>query len=87
MNDGEAITAILDAAGWSAIRRKIDMDGAVTFEFPEFYGYGQGTELKNVVTLEAIRNVEMVAMGRAYIDEGGSFHYESRFHRSLPGGP
>lgn len=33
------------------------------------------------VSLELIRNIEMMNTGRAYIDKSGNFVYESRFHR------
>jgi len=33
------------------------------------------------VTLELIRNVEISAGGRAFIDKEGNFHYDSRFGR------
>jgi len=35
------------------------------------------------VTLEAIRNLELVYGGRAYIDKSGNFVYESRYHRNV----
>ena len=36
-----------------------------------------------IVTLEALRNLEMAGQGRFYIDDEGNAKYESRFHRSL----
>lgn len=39
--------------------------------------------IKDIVTLEALRNTEMMGLGRLYIDEEGKFKYESRFHRSV----
>lgn len=39
--------------------------------------------LQDIVTLEAIRNVEMMGMGRFYIDEDGKAVYESRHNRSI----
>lgn len=36
----------------------------------------------DIVTLEAIRNVEMSAMGRFYVDESGNAKYESRYARN-----
>ena len=36
----------------------------------------------DIPSLEAIRNIEMSAMGRFYIDEGGNAVYESRFARN-----
>lgn len=44
---------------------------------PEAYG------VRDIVTLEAIRNIEMTCLGRFYIDEQGNAKYESRFHRSI----
>jgi len=38
--------------------------------------------IKDIVTLEAIRNVEMSAMGRFYVDEEGNAKYESRYARN-----
>lgn len=43
---------------------------------------GSGPSSKDIVSLEAIRNVEMSAMGRAYVDEEGNFIYESRYTRN-----
>ncbi|MBU1173705.1 MAG: hypothetical protein KKD44_29395, partial [Proteobacteria bacterium] len=37
---------------------------------------------KEMVTLEAIRNVEMSARGRFYVDEDGNAKYESRYARN-----
>ncbi len=36
----------------------------------------------NIVTLEAMRNIEMSARGRLYVDQQGNFTYESRFARN-----
>lgn len=41
------------------------------------------TNIRDIVTLQAGRNIEMMALGRFYIDEQGNAKYESRFHRSL----
>lgn len=37
--------------------------------------------IEDKITLELIRNVEMSAHGRAYVDKEGKFHYDSRFGR------
>ena len=37
---------------------------------------------KSIITLEALRNIEMMRSGRFYIDESGKAVWESRFHRS-----
>ena len=37
--------------------------------------------VKDIVTLEAIRNIEMTAQGRMHVDESGYLVYESRFRR------
>jgi len=37
----------------------------------------------DIVTLEALRNIEMAVMGRIYVDEQGRLKYESRFARNL----
>lgn len=36
-----------------------------------------------LTTLEGIRNVEMSAMGRTYVDEQGNLRYESRYARNV----
>lgn len=41
-----------------------------------------GTFVKDIVTLEALRNVEMSAQGRIYVDESGNLKYESRYARN-----
>jgi hypothetical protein len=42
----------------------------------------KATNVKQIVLLEAVRNVEMSAMGRFYVDEQGNAKYESRFARN-----
>jgi len=37
---------------------------------------------KKIISLEAIRNIEMESMGRARIDKDGYFVYEGRYYRS-----
>ena len=37
---------------------------------------------KTIITLEALRNIEMMRQGRFYIDEQGRAVWESRFHRA-----
>ncbi len=37
---------------------------------------------KKIISLEAVRNIEMESMGRAYIDKDGYFVYEGRYYRS-----
>ena len=37
---------------------------------------------KTIITLEALRNIEMMRQGRFYIDEQGRAAWESRFHRA-----
>jgi hypothetical protein len=39
--------------------------------------------VKDITTLEAIRNIEMTAQGRLHVNESGNLVYESRFKRSL----
>lgn len=41
------------------------------------------TIVGNKVSLEAIRNIEFVYGGRAYIGKAGDFVYESRYHRNV----
>lgn len=41
------------------------------------------TIVGNKVSLEAIRNLEIVYGGRAYIGKSGNFVYESRYHRNV----
>ena len=36
-----------------------------------------------IPTLEALRNLEMMAMGRFYIDEYGNARYEGRYARNV----
>ena len=36
-----------------------------------------------IVALEALRNIEMSAMGRVYVDESGNLCYENRYARQL----
>lgn len=43
----------------------------------------QAINEQDIVTLEALRNIEMMGLGRLYIDEQGNVKYESRFHRSI----
>jgi len=38
--------------------------------------------IQDIVTLEAIRNVEMSAMGRFYVTPEGEARYESRYGRN-----
>jgi hypothetical protein len=38
--------------------------------------------VKDVPTLEAIRNIEMAGRGRFYIDGSGNLRWESRYARS-----
>ena len=38
--------------------------------------------IKDIVTLEALRNIEMSAVGRLYVNEEGKFVYESRYGRN-----
>ena len=38
--------------------------------------------IKDIVTLEALRNIEMSATGRLYVNEEGKFVYESRYGRN-----
>lgn len=42
----------------------------------------QGTMVKEIIALEAIRNIEMSCMGRIYVDEEGNLTYESRYARN-----
>jgi len=42
-----------------------------------------GERTKDVVALEAMRNIEMSAMGRLGVDKEGNLTYESRYARSL----
>jgi hypothetical protein len=39
--------------------------------------------VKDITTLEALRNIEMTAQGRLHVNESGNLVYESRFKRSL----
>jgi len=39
-------------------------------------------DVKDIITLEAIRQMEVAGSGKAYIDESGNFVYRSRFARS-----
>ena len=41
------------------------------------------SDVSDIITLEAFRNIEMSAMGRIYIDESGNLKYESRYARNL----
>jgi len=47
------------------------------------YSTVEGLGTQNIVTLEALRNIEMAGQSRLYIDDEGNAKYESRFHRSL----
>jgi len=38
--------------------------------------------VEDKITLESIRNVEMAAGGRAFVDEEGNFVYKSRYARN-----
>ena len=40
------------------------------------------THVVNTPTLEVIRQLEMTAMGRFYIDEQGNARYEDRYYRN-----
>jgi hypothetical protein len=42
----------------------------------------QGEQVKEIITLEAMRNIEMSCMGRLYVDEEGNLTYESRYARN-----
>ena len=42
----------------------------------------QGTQVKEIIALEAMRNIEMSCMGRVYVDEEGNLTYESRYARN-----
>lgn len=54
-----------------------------------WYMYGEGTPrreteepVSDIVSLEALRNVEMSAQGRVFTDEEGNFVYKSRYARN-----
>lgn len=47
-----------------------------------YYEEGEGLKPTNVITLEAIRNIEMTCMGRFYVDEEGTACYEDRTVRN-----
>lgn len=51
--------------------------------YPDFtIAQASGLKATDIVTLEAVRNLEMTTMGRFYIDEQGNAKYESRFARN-----
>jgi hypothetical protein len=41
-----------------------------------------GPHVATIVTLQALRNMEMATMGRIYVDEYGNLRYEGRFARN-----
>ena len=95
ITDGAAIDRVLDACGWSATRRSIDYSGGDILSYPVCSTYAAGGDGEDAVTgwpysanytdipaIEAIRNIEMSAGGRFYIDHAGNATYESRFARS-----
>ena len=41
------------------------------------------SHIVQIPTLEALRNLEMMAMGRFYIDEYGNARYEGRYARNV----
>ena len=47
-----------------------------------YYQKSKGLQKKDVVTLEAIRNLEMTAMSRFYVDREGNACFESRYARN-----
>ena len=42
----------------------------------------QGPQVREIIALEAMRNIEMSCMGRVYVDEEGNLTYESRYARN-----
>lgn len=42
----------------------------------------QGPQTKEIISLQAMREIEMSCMGRVYIDEEGNLTYESRYARN-----
>lgn len=84
--------ATFQAAGW-AISRIWSITEGCNDSYPCLIGVNtccmassggsvDQTIIGNKISLEAIRNLEIVYGGRAYISKSGDFVYESRYHRS-----
>jgi hypothetical protein len=52
-----------------------------TLTFTSLATADRAKTVKDIVTLEAIRNIEMTARGRLHVDAEGNLVYESRFRR------
>jgi len=85
--------ATLQAAGW-AISRIWNLTASCNNGYPCLIGVNpcciasssgsvDQTIIGNKVSLEAIRNLEMVYGGRDYISKSGIWRHESRYHRNV----